>query len=648
MSSNSIFFASAVGFGPLTWLFGILEPAVAGYALRLYRILGARVAWWVFATFSLLALGHAFHSSGATRFPGSSVSFDLVTLLIPFLLLIGMVHTESTMVTGARAGRKERELRALEESETEQKESEAQQKMAELVQEAKQLRERVVQFAEREKALQDSAQQYYLLFTNNPQPMWLFDLRSLQILAANQAAEAQYGFSVKEFVGKSARELVPTQEMDTFLADVARTANDGQTRGVWRQRRKDGSVFEAEVRAMDLKHTERPARLILASDHTHSENNDSALQHEQKMELVGRIVTTIARHIENLPANISAETERLLSKPMDPEVGESLKRISAVAVRATAVTQQLLTIGAQCSIEMQALDLNRILTRLEPAIRRITGSAINFEKHYGADRLFVMAEPHLLEHIVLNLVLNAREAMPTGGTLCLRTSTLRFNASSNRGEGREGTFVRLAVRDTGRGMTPEVRGQLFEPFFATRQTGENRGLGLASSYGAAKQFGGWIDVATAVGAGTEFSVYFPSCPAPPTATEPKASSSASKTVLLVESDSRMRTMARTVLEWNGYRVVETDSASLAMTIWPSRGENIDLLLTEIALPGSISGRELADRLRHAKPGLKVLYTHDPSKRPDGLEDLKPEELVSKPFTSVDLLECISKSLPEMS
>jgi PAS domain S-box-containing protein len=649
MSSNSIYFASALGFGPLTWLFGILEPAVAGYALRLYRILGARVGWWVFTTFCLLALGHAFHSSGtAARVLGSSVSFDLVTLLIPFLLLIGMVHTESTMVTNARVGRKERELRVRKESDAQQKESEAQQKMAELVQEAKELKERVAHLAEREKALGDSAQQYYLLFTNNPQPMWVFDLRSLQILAVNEAAQAQYGFTVKEFMGKTARELVPAQETQTFLADVARPANDGQFRSVWRQCRKDGSIFEAEVRAIDLRHADRPARLILASDNSHCQRSESALQHEQKMELISRVVTTVARHIENLPGEISIEADRLLSKPVDSEIGESVKRISAAAIRATAVTQQLLTVGAQRSIETQALDFNRFLTRLEPTIRRITGSSISFERQYAADRLFILADSRLLEQIVVNLVLNAREAMQTGGTLTLRTSTARFNGSSSRSGSREGTFVRLSVRDTGCGMSPEVRGQLFEPFFATRQTGESRGLGLASSYGATKQLGGWIDVASAVGAGTEFSIYFPSCPAPAIAIEPKGSSSVSKTVLLVEPDSRMRTMARTVLEWNGYRVVETDSASLAMTIWPSQAANIDLLLTEFTLPGTMTGRQLAERLCRAKPDLKVLYAYDFARRPDGIDQLKAEELVTKPYTSVELLDWISRSFSEMS
>src|SRR5438477_6990169 len=177
MASNPVEFASVVGFGPLTWLFGILEPAVAGYALRLYRKLGERVAWWVFATFALLALGHFLHASGATsRVIDSPVSSNIFALLVPFLLLIGMAHTESTVIDDARKKRKEREMR-------DPNDSVAEKKIAEAVQETEGLRAQVVRLAEREKTqaarekeLENCAQQYYLLFTNNPQPMWVFDL----------------------------------------------------------------------------------------------------------------------------------------------------------------------------------------------------------------------------------------------------------------------------------------------------------------------------------------------------------------------------------------------------------------------------------------------------------------------------------------
>jgi PAS domain S-box-containing protein len=651
MASNPVEFASVVGFGPLTWLFGILEPAVAGYALRLYRKLGERVAWWVFATFALLALGHFLHASGATsRAIDSPVSSNIVALLVPFLLLIGMAHTESTVLDAARSKRKERELR-------DQNDSAAEKKIAQAAQESQGLREQVVRLAEREKTLaarekdlENCAQQYYLLFTNNPQPMWVFDLRSLQILAANIAAQAQYGFSTNEFMSKTARDLLPAQDVDAFLEEVGRPARDGQPRRVWHQRRKDGSTFEVEFRATDLNYGNCPARLILASHTADCQVADPTLQQEEKLEIISGVVGAVARHFETALGGISAESDSLLSKLADTDMGESAKRIAAATSRAVAVTQQLLTAGAQLPFEKKALDFNRFLGQLEPNVRRAAGSSITFEKQYVPERVFIMADSHLLEHIVMNLVLNAREAMPQGGTLSLKASTTRLRRGDN-----DSKFVCLQVRDTGCGMSPETQAHLFEPFFAPRETGQGRGLGLASVYGAVRQLGGWIDIATKIGAGTEFSLYFPTCSAPATPVQQTNAASAStektsaKTILLVEPYPRTRMMMRTALEWNGYRVVETDSSSLAMTLWPSQSKNIDLLLTDVTLPGTMSGLQLAEQLRRDKPSMKVLYTFDSTKKsPDGLEQLKTEELVTKPFTTIELLESISRCIPEMS
>ena len=234
---------------------------MAGYALRLYRILGKRVGWWVFATFSLLAIGHFFHASrDSARVFGSAVSFDLVTLLIPFLLLVGMVHAEGTIVARFREGRKEG-VRV-------QKETNTQQDIAALTREAEALRGQVACLTEREKALQSSAEHYYQLFMGNPQPMWVFDLWSLRILAVNNAAQVQYGFTLNEFMSKTARELVPAQEVEAFLADISRAAPDRNIGGVWHQCRRDGSMFEAELKVMDLQYAERPARLIVMNERT--------------------------------------------------------------------------------------------------------------------------------------------------------------------------------------------------------------------------------------------------------------------------------------------------------------------------------------------------------------------------------------------
>jgi len=263
----------------------------------------------------------------------------------------------------------------------------------------------------------------------------------------------------------------------------------------------------------------------------------------------------------------------------------------------------------------------------------------------------VLADRYLLEYILVNLVLNARDAMPTGGTITISTANVRLDGTrvSGNPETRAGQFVRLAIRDTGRGMTPEVRAQLFEPFFTTKDIGEATGLGLAGVYGAVRQQSGWIELNTDAGAGTEFRVFLPSAPAAEVLARMEAKSATrviKGTVMLIEPDERARGLARCVLNWNDYRVIEADGSAAASLLWDSQASNIDLLLTDLSLPDGRSGRDLADQFQKAKPGLKVIYssvscpgeeTQKPA-LPDGLKFLP------KPFTPDKLVQAVKSCL----
>lgn len=435
---------SAFGLAPVTWSVGILEPAVAGYALRLYRNLGARVGWWLFTTFCLLALGHLLQAGGITaRVLGPSGSFDFIAVLVPLLLLIGMAHTESALVHRVGAERKQEKLRL-------ETESLSQETIDELVRENEGLQQQLSQLSERANALEDSARQYHVLFTENPQPMWLFDRRSLRILDANNAALGQYGFTSNEFLGKASPDILAGEEVAAFMESVARPAWGDLSVRVWRHRRKDGAVFEAEVRELDLKYAGSPARLLLVSDITRRPRVSDPLPQEAKLQI----------------------------------------------------------------------------SRQEPPPVPTTSP------------------------------LPQKASAPTPG--------------------------------------PAV---------------ENTSLSTGN---------------------------------------PVAQKAGPKTVLLVEPDSRIRAMARTVLEWNRYRVVETDSCSLAETVWPSQGANIDLLLTETALPGAVSGRELFARLRKMKPGLKVLFMCDANKSSHGAEPISDAELLPKPLSSAALLQRLSECFLQSS
>jgi len=256
------------------------------------------------------------------------------------------------------------------------------------------------------------------------------------------------------------------------------------------------------------------------------------------------------------------------------------------------------------------MELNSLLVNMNYMIRRVVGKGVALQAAFGASVPPILADAFLVEQTVLNLILNARDAMPNGDAITLQTSTImrRNPAVGNDGGAATGEFVRLTIRDTGCGMTPEVQAHLFEPFFSTKDVGRGTGLGLASVYGAVKQQAGWIEFSSEPGKGTEARVFFPCAPA--FAKVDRSDSqfvSSLGTVLLVEADDRTRGMARCILNWNGYRVIEADSSTTALILWSQQAASVDLLLVDATLADGMSGRELASRLVQTKPTLKIVY-----------------------------------------
>ena len=626
---------------------GLLEPAVAGYALRLYRILGPRGGWWVCGSFSLLALGHLVQALGVTpKVVGTFLSFDLIAFLSPLLLLIGMVNTEKTYTERARAEQKEQKIRQESESKTKEK-------LASLARDREALQEQVAQFSKRERVLEDSSKQYYLLFGCNPQPMFVIDLSSQKILAVNNAAVAQFGWASQEFLTRTVGELVPAEQRAAFLEDMARPAPVGESRGTWLQRRKGGTAFQADISAVDLQYGDCPARLILATDTTERTQTEARLRQQEKMETIGRVAGMVGEHFDNLIQTIATQTETLLQRHQELDNERALKQLSTTANQAAVITQQLLTVGGRRFVATEALDLNHFLSGLEAQIVSLLGTDVRLQTTYRPDLPFMLGDPLLLEQVVVNLIQNARNAMASGCVVSVETSWVEIKETGPNVSGpRAGEYVCLTVHDTGCGLSSDAQARLFEPFCTTPAAGTGLGLGLASVYGAVKQLAGWTELATSTGSGTEVMLYFPACesrPLPPApVAEPEPEPVVSGKILLVEPNDQMRQMARSVLEWKGYKVIETDSASLALTVWPSHGQGTDLLLVDTALPGHISGRELAHRLREARPELKVIFTCDSeAKTRVGDIDMQNQSL-RKPFSSVELLERVSDCLATRS
>jgi signal transduction histidine kinase/CheY-like chemotaxis protein len=340
---------------------------------------------------------------------------------------------------------------------------------------------------------------------------------------------------------------------------------------------------------------------------------EEQLRQAQKMEAIGKLAGGVAHDFNNLLTVIIGRCDLLASRlgESGPH-GRDVTMIRTAADRAAALTRQLLAFGRKQVLQPRALDLNIVVEDIAPMLRRLIGEDIELVVRLRPQAGHVMADQSQVEQVIVNLVVNARDAMPRGGQLTIETASIDLDpAYVGRHPGtRTGAHVMLAVSDTGVGMDAETQARIFEPFFTTKEPGKGSGLGLAMVYGIVKQSGGTVFVYSEPEQGTVFKVYLrrvevvaePQWQAPAQAPPPRGS----ETILLVEDQREVRELARDILEKHGYTVLEAGDAEEAWTIFDGYREAVDLLLTDVVMPGR-SGRELADRLTAARPDLRVLY-----------------------------------------
>ena len=627
--------------GTFSWIAGALQLVVPSYALRLIRRFGTQqVGWFIVTAFASLALLHLLgpqKSMGAG--PVSGITLDFVYAIGAALLLIGMGHIETLFSEREQSRWSEESLRRKWESQIKE----------ETVALARTNQELLEELARRDQAgtaLEESEARYRSLFMENPQPMWVLDLRSCRFLAVNKAVLRQYGFTADEFMTLTGRDLLLPSAAAEFLQDVSKPCPGVESRGIWQHCKKDGTLIDVEISAVDLKFGEVSARLFLANDITRRRRREMEVRKAHKLEIIGQVAGGVAHHFNNILAIIEGHVSVLLEKPLDLKSAEQVEHISATVGRAANLTRQLLAAGGRQLINPAPVDLNGLIRNMTPLLRRLAGERI------ALDNTFSWLPPALadrqsVERVIVNLVLNARDAMPNGGKLTFRTAKVHLDedAVESGHSGKSGDFIRLAVRDTGCGMTPQVQSRLFEPFFTTKGPGKGLGLGLASVYGLVKQQGGWIEFTTHARVGTEFKIFLP-CAPESTNTDATPAAPAKGTILLVEAEERTRALARFVLDRHGYRIIEADCAATALVLWAGQGASVDLLLTDMNFPNGLSGCDLALQLRQSRPGLKVVYTSgangDTADQDPALwEGLK---IISKPYSPDTLLQAVQDSL----
>jgi len=463
-----------------------------------------------------------------------------------------------------------------------------------------------------EEALRCSEEHYRLLFDANPQPMWVFDRETFAFLAVNQAAVSHYGWSREEFLAMTALDIRPPEEVPALLEVMTRLADAPLRPGVFRHRKKDGTLIDVETLGNPLRLYGRPAVLVLANDVTERRRLEEQFRQTQRMEAVGQLAGGVAHDFNNLLTVITGYCELLLHSLTDrvPEL-RRVQEIHRAAARAASLTRQLLAFSHKQVLEPRVLNLDEVVQGMVPMLSRLLGEQVTLNAPRALLLGHVRADPGQIEQIVMNLAINARDAMPGGGALTIALADVELQAAVRGADTglRSGPHVMLAVSDTGCGMDAATRARIFEPFFTTKEVGKGTGLGLATVYGIVQQSDGAIQVESEPGRGATFRIYLPRVESAATGVPAAALVAAApgrETVLVVEDERAVRMLEAEVLTAQGYRVLVAGDAQEALALEERCQEPIALLVTDVVMPGR-SGRELAQEFLRRRPETRVLY-----------------------------------------
>ncbi|MFZ0293851.1 MAG: PAS domain S-box protein [Candidatus Sulfotelmatobacter sp.] len=476
------------------------------------------------------------------------------------------------------------------------------------------------------------------------------------ITSWNRGAERMYGYALEKVVGKHISILAPpdrADEITKILQEIVAGESVEHRESI--RVTKDGRHLNVSISVSPLRNAigEVVGASVIARDITAQKRTENQLRQSQKMEAIGRLAGGVAHDFNNILGIINACSEFLRDR-LDPDTDTStyLENIRKAIDRGKALTRQLLTFSRTSAVQLQLLDLNDRLKDIGKLLRPLLGDDVEVLIVSRSSSSVIEADPSQLDQIVVNLAVNARDAMPRGGKLILEVGRVKFEESytDRRQALAAGKYILLTVSDTGSGMNEATVSRIFEPFFTTKETGKGTGLGLATVYGIVKQSGGQILVYSEPGQGTTFKIYFPSADhkiglvsKPDAGT--LAPKSHGKTILLVEDDEIMRGLTRQLLEQHGYTVFEANDGKAGLEWMRSHPDPIDLLLTDVVMR-HMSGPELAERLKSSHPALKVVfmsgYTGELMANREVLSPGAP--LLEKPFSRTALLNTIHDAL----
>ena len=511
-----------------------------------------------------------------------------------------------------------------------------------------------------EDSLKESEARFRQLAENIDEVFWLTDTRKGVTLYINPAYEKIWGRTRESLYRNPAGwlEAVHPEDRERIREAAATRQAKGAYDETYRIVRPDGTIRWIRDRACPVHEESGEVYRVVgtAEDITEQRSLEERYRQAQKMEGIGQLAGGVAHDFNNLLTVIRGNTELALMRAdrLDPDVCENLKQVVEASHRAANLTRQLLAFSRKQVLQPQTLNLNEVIANLVKMLTRVIGEDVQLQCNYDTQSAYVQADPGMMEQVLMNLVVNARDAMAGGGKLVIGTERVNFHEESARlhPEARPGTFACLTVSDTGSGIAPEHVARIFEPFFTTKEPGKGTGLGLATVYGIVKQHLGWVEVASRPGAGSTFKVYLPATNAPVTAGAESGVEApprgGNETILLVEDDYAVRLMTRRALQAFGYRVLEAGSGPEALKVWRTHGDEIHLLLTDNVMPGGILGHDLAGMLRKERAGMKVIFMSgyspdEPGKNPQTSGENGPVFL-QKPYPSTLLIEAVRHCL----
>ncbi|MCX8156895.1 MAG: response regulator [Verrucomicrobiae bacterium] len=518
------------------------------------------------------------------------------------------------------------------------------------------LQREVVERRQIEEELRRSEQRFAQIFRSSPLPIVLRGLDHGRILEVNQSFLQLFGYQREEVLGRSVEELGLNARPAQVKEISEKARKGGQLRDVEIQwRGKGGRAGTARLFAEVIEWIKEPCLLVMVYDTTRQSKMEHQLRQAQKMESVGQLAAGVAHDFNNILTIIQANASLGMSEPgLDPVVKDCLDQISQAADRAAALTRQLLAFSRRQNMQAREVDLNQLLVDYARMLHRVVTEKVKVQFNLTPELPPIHADPAMVEQVLANLALNARDAMPEGGTLTLATEEVELdeNFAQHHPRARAGRFVRMQVADTGVGIAPDLLPRIFDPFFTTKEIGKGTGLGLAAVYGIVDLHGGWVEVESEVGRGATFSVFWPvhdgarGLPAP--TADRSAIRGGDETILLVEDEPAVRGIARHVLKKYGYSVVEAISGKGALRLWPAIQDHVDMVVTDVVMPDGISGRQLAEELRRHKPSLPVLLVSGYSSELAGGDSpsLPGCKFMAKPFKPMELARVVREMLDQ--